>query len=163
MRRVMTKNGAIRLWRLGPLHFGEQSRWSRAPARKGMWAFPYPFYESDFTFHKYVDIMPKHLKNAGWEEQQKWVDTVGRKILPLREFWYEGELFAHFTPAGKVSGLAEWSLFHSHQLAKNISSSGADTVFYTDSNDNLIRRRSVADHLEVFIPPRRGRITAFKS
>lgn len=156
----------MKFWRLGPIEFGEQSRWvGRAPQNKGLWAFPYPFYDSFFTYHRYMDLLPKQLReNGSYEEHQEWIQKIGRKVLPLREFWYKGEVFTHFTPTGEIgdSGLfgtenMQWTSMNVVQLNKHIASSGGSTSFYRDNKENKLERiRTTVDHLEIFIAPNMG-------
>lgn len=181
VRKLQVRNGYVKMWRLGTLKFGEQSRWSRAPRNRGMWAFPYPFYDPFFTYHQYTDLVPKRLRELknedyegmSWEEmselsdaRDKWVKEVGQKVLPVREFWYSGELFSHFTPAGEVgdTGLfhapdVHWSVMDATKFAKHIVSSGADHGFYRfKETEPFSRVRTSIDHMEVFIAPNMGRV-----
>lgn len=168
MQRLVTRQGYVKFWRLGPIEFGEQSRWSRAPRSRGLWAFPYPFYDLFFTWHKYMDLIPKNLRpehNPDLEmgEQEEWVNKVGRKVLPIREFWYRGDLFTHFTPAGEVGdpGLmgdeTHWSVMDAAKFARCIASTGANKSFYRNK-DTLERIDTSVDHMEVFITPNMGKI-----
>ena len=219
-KRLELKKGFLKLQRLGPIKFGEQSRWSvRAPERYGMWAFPYPHFEMFYAYHKFTDLAPKelrerHPKNPKWyakswdddepvdaiefakiesygelellpcyrnengelkeamltgeyyEAREKWVTEVGKKILPMREFWYSGELYTHFKHDGSVGDYTmnsdgegnEWSLMDTTKLARLMSKPGG--VVYSDgahTGDGKPRTFSYAqDHLEVFIPRGRG-------
>ena len=189
--RIQVQQGYMKFIRLGPIKFAEQSRWSvRAPESKGMWAFPYPFYDEFFTHHKYKDLLPKRyrieddpfelsdeeyyaLPDSYWEERhnllnerQEWINKVGRKILKVQEFWYRGDLYAHFTPGGDIADApmcsqdsgVQWSLMNVDKLKKNIVSSGADRSFWRLGDSELFRGWSSKDHLEVFIPEGRGKI-----
>lgn len=218
-QRFQHRKGFLKLQRLGPIKFGEQSRWSvRAPESVGMWAFPYPFFDIFFAYHKYTDLAPKELRgrwpqNASWyqrdwedetpvkaiefiaverygemetlpfyrddngklkeayvsgkwhEAKDRWVETVGKKVLPLREFWYSGELYTHFLPDGEVGNApmnsgaenVEWSLMHTDKLARLLRKPGS--VVYSESvgPDGKPRTYSYAkDHLEIFIPRGKG-------
>lgn len=218
-KRFEYRKGFLKLQRLGPVKFGEQSRWSvRAPERVGMWAFPYPFFDIFFAYHKYTDLAPKELRGRwpsaaswytrGWDDDElleavefadverygavesrpfyrdengelkeafvsgkwheakdNWVESVGKKVLPLREFWYSGELYTHFLPDGEVGNApmsardegVEWSLMHTDKLARLLQKPGS--VVYSESvgPDGKPRTYSFAkDHLEVFIPRGKG-------
>lgn len=226
-KRFEFRKGFMRFQRLGPIKFGEQSRWSvRAPEGNGLWAFPYPHYDAFFAYHRYMDILPKELKGgrstdpkwwrrdrapgeepyggsyeipseydrgdypvarmeeihwAGdgrdrhptngyvisefYKAQDEWVETVGKRVLPLREFWYSGELYSHFTPAGDVGNYTvsaleegnEWSVLTTERLAQILKKPGS--VIAMDSHDGSGKPRSyqfATDHLEVFIPRGRG-------
>ncbi len=167
-REMIVRNGYMKFWRLGPIEFGEQSRWGRAPKSRGMWAFPYPFYDVFFTYHKYLDLLPKRLKDekdVTYEEQEQWIKTVGRKVLPIREFWYRGDVYTHFTPSGAVadpgtlSGKTDWSITDVTRLKKFITSSGGNSSLYRYAeNEKPVKVRTSVDHLEVFIAPNMGTI-----
>ena len=170
MRRMSVQKGYMKFWRLGTIEFGEQSRWSRAPRSRGLWAFPFPFYDTFFTFHKYTDLIPKRLRgeNADWDEQYEWIKTTGRKVLPIREFWYQGDVFSHFMPNGDIgntgiflSSDTEWSVTDVTKLEGLIASSGGNKANYRygeGENSKVELVRSSVDHLEVFIAPGMGRI-----
>ena len=167
MRRMEIRSGYVKFWRLGTVEFGEQSRWGRAPRSRGLWAFPYPFYDSFFTYHKYLDLVPKRFRSddADYEAKEEWINTVGRKVLPIREFWYRGDVMTHFMPNGDIgsTGLfdeTDWSQMAAVKLTKLIVSSGATTVFerYGENKESVARYNSSVDHLEVFIAPGMGKI-----
>lgn len=156
-REMMMRKGFVKMWRLGSLEFGEQSRWSRAPQNRGMWAFPYPFFEKDFAYHKYQDLMPKRLQDTSWEVQREWINTVGKKVLPVREFWYRGDVYSHFTTSGYIGNLAEWAVLDMKKVAGFIMSTGADRIMLPETG-RLSPFRTTVDHMEVFIAPRMGEI-----
>lgn len=206
-KELQVRKGALLLWRLGNLEYGEQSRWSRAPENKGLWAFPWPYMETFLTFHQLRDRLPKRLRSVagGWwpqalewysypdgstptsiergeygepldeaielregfaAAQEEWIATVGKRILPLRKFWYEGELYTHLDRRGRVratglggAGETEWTLMHSSELAVAIRR-GRGTEGLDRGRDGLQRFTYSADHLELFIPRARGKLTA---
>ncbi len=218
------KRGFMKFQRLGPVKFGEQSRWrSRAPESSGLWAFPYPHFDLFYAYHKYTDLLPKefrarrwpkdpkwyckdysesaerldsitfrttfdpeidfepedrpywlddagewqlaHVKSEYFNAREKWIEDVGKKILPLRTFWYSGELYTRFRPNGDVGNFSinasgpdsEWTLMSVQHLAKLMSAPGG--VQASDSYDGDGKPRTFSyskDHLEVFIPRGRG-------
>lgn len=225
--------GFMRFQRLGPIEFGEQSRWSiRAPESSGLWAFPFPHFDLFYAYHRYMDLLPKDLQgryptNPKWwrrkpekgepryegsyevpgdydEEgyypitsmneivfdederpcpkngyvigafyraQENWIETIGKRILPLREFWYRGELYSHFRKDGQVGswsfdsqdGNNDFQLITTDELAKFMKKPGG--VIYFNSYDGAGKPRTAnysKDHLEVFIPRGRGQIVAKK-
>jgi hypothetical protein len=165
MRQMETRNGYMKFWRLGNLEFGEQSRWGRAPRSRGMWAFPYPYFDKSFASHKYYDILPKRLETAEttMEEVDRWVKKVGRKVVPIREFWYKGDVFSHFTPNGEPgdTGLfdpddTDWHVTDSVNLKKFIIKSGTDKVTVKNDAGGLNVMNSSLGHMEVFIAPNMG-------
>jgi hypothetical protein len=129
-----------------------------------MWAFPYPYYEPFFTYHRYRDIMPKRLRDenlteANWEEQERWINTVGKKVLPLREFLYRGDVFTHYTPTGVIDDLDSWHRMSTTMLARQIRRTTGEVFFErTGDGNHLSRWKASQDHLEVFIPRGAGEL-----
>lgn len=201
--KVQVRNGAVLLWRLGPLEFGEQSKWPRAPLSRGMWAFPWPAFDNWFAFHQYTYKLPRRFRtdDAGWptdvrwyrddqgttatelpfdddghlaagweldpafgEERSAWINDVGVRVVPRRQFWYSGELYTHLRRNGEAgsSGLlgdaAEWHRMDAVDFADAVRRCGGTTAFYRDPDGTLARVRTSVDHLEVFLPPNAGRI-----
>lgn len=167
--KLVVKQGYVKFWRLGSIEFGKQDRWARAPRSRGLWAFPYPHFDQFFTYHKYMDLVPKHLRddaeNVSYEEQAEWVKKVGRKVLPIREFWYKGDVFTHFTPSGDIgdtgifeAGSTHWSVMDATKYAGFIRSSGGNKAFFRYNDGPLERVRASIDHMEVFIAPGMGKL-----
>lgn len=223
--------GFMKFQRLGPVKFGEQSRWSiRAPESNGLWAFPFPHFDLFYAYHRYMDLLPKDLqgiypKNPKWwrrelskgeppytgsyeipskypdegsypvismneivfdenglpengytiseffEAQEKWIETVGKKIMPLREFWYRGELYTHFNRDGSVGNWSmrsdeddnDWTLTSTDDLAKYMTKPGGVSYFMSHDGSGKPRSASYSkDHLEVFIPRGQGKIVTKK-
>lgn len=222
-RRPEFRKGFLKLQRLGTIEFGEQSRWNvRAPENRGMWAFPTPYFDTFFAYHKWVDIAPKEFradfpKNPKWytkdesregdspdeiifiekkdpfsdrvreipyyrdahgdlheahltgeyfDANDKWIREVGQKILPIRTFWYSGELYTHFMPDGSVGSSpmsskdpnVQWSLMDTETLYKCLLKPGNVYGFdghYDPSGKHRTYNYAV-DHLEVFVPRGRG-------
>lgn len=197
-RKIMMRNGYMKFLRLGAIEFGEQSRWSsRAPESKGMWAFPYPFFDMFFAYHKYSDLLPKryrgnyptdlsyyakldgtpvtylkfdeeyghpvdgiYLLPHYHEEKEAWIKNVGMKILNIKEFWYKGDVYTHFMPNGQIGstdpfneGNIEWSLMDVEHFGKNIRKTNGSNIYLPEYGGAF---KSSIDHLEVFIPPKRG-------
>lgn len=218
-KRFELRKGFLKLQRLGPIKFGEQSRWSvRAPESVGMWAFPKPHFDLFYAYHKYTDLAPKELRGAypknpewyqrdwdddtpvsaiefhevdrwgesvnrpfyrdeagelkeaytrsGWHTaKEQWVENVGKKILPLREFWYSGDLYTHFLHDGEVGAYTidsagegnRWTLMNVEKLARLMSKPGGVIAAEGHGPDGKPATYSFSkDHLEVFIPRGRG-------
>ena len=176
-KSITTNGGKVLLWRLGPLSYNTQERWTRAPNSRGMWAFPYPYFELSFAAHQYDYLMPKRLQKNGhypllstdylykgeplplhsvippldadgllpkdykvregfWDDRDKWVKTVGRKILPFRKFWYEGDLYSHISPKGEVGDVglrspetASWYRMYARTFATAATKVGLDRYY----------------------------------
>tara|TARA_B100001146_G_C16079646_1_gene390055 strand:+ start:171 stop:677 length:507 start_codon:yes stop_codon:yes gene_type:complete len=163
VKRMEFRNGFLKMYRLGPVTFGPQKRWGRAPKSIGLWAFPYPFYDVYFTYHKYVDAMGD--RNAYDEETAaEWIKK-NRDVVKLRTFWYSGDVFAHFTPAGEIAdpgtftGTPEWHRMSVGRLYEFIKSSGGEHTLARFGPDAPLKRfRTSVDHLELFIAPGMGTI-----
>lgn len=220
--RFEYRKGFLRLQRLGPIKFTEQSRWDdRAPHSKGLWAFPKGHFEIFYAYHKYTDLLPKslrgyrpadphwylkdyddpdstpdkvvmkeepdgwggtritpcyedengelqelELKPEFWEIRDKWIEQVGKKILPMREFWYSGMLYSRLEiPSGRPRRLApsrretdeDWTFMHTEDFVKAMKRT-AGYEGRTDGDGKPIRNRYSNDHLEVFIAPGHGKI-----
>lgn len=152
----------------------------RAPRRRGIWAFPWPWSDPFFSHHKFWEAMPKRLAkgtaNAEWEailakyepllanateaetrriyqqmfaehapfeekleaEQNRWIRKQGRKHVPLRQFWYGGQLYSHLDGRGNFLGMDNWALVTAAE-------------FYRAAR-RYERRVTDRDPLEVFIP-----------
>lgn len=225
-QELRTKGGAVMLWRLGPLKYGEQSRWSRAPEPNGMWAFPWPYYDSFFTYHQYKDRLPKTLKDypnssfpadktwyevveryeyvrdieptdslvwpepdeygrighpeaidgkgnlievqvkeGRYDAQTAWIDTVGKRILPLRKFWYSGDLYSHIDRNGEIGnagtfmGETEWYRMDAMDLVKAIRKCRGNRYIERGKEGGLHHWKSSVDHLEIFLPRGGGRVS----
>lgn len=179
MRQIQIRGNYVKLWRLGNLEYGKQDRWSRAPMKRGMWAFIYPYLESGFIAHKYFDLLPKHLHDPEtppddapdnywedlWKAQNQWISTVGKKILPLREFWYAGDVYTHYKPNGEVgnTGLFDpedttWHRMDIKTVATLITKDRGDTCIQYSPSGEPQRFKYSHDHLEVFFGEGMGRI-----
>lgn len=163
--RITVRGGAVLLVRRGPLNFVDQKRGfagARAPERRGLWAFPYPFYDEFFAHHKWDEVLPKHLTRAAlmaayeagvdtntlYEERDKWIKK-NQSVQPLRRFWWEGELYTRFARGGKSDEKVEW-----HLLSVSDWEEAARRVEPGHGNWYSV------DHMEVFCAPTRGRIVS---
>jgi len=213
------RKGFMRFQRLGPIEFGDQSRWSiRAPESSGLWAFPYPHFDIFYAYHRYVDLLPKkyretfpkdpswytedhaelipvrairfmpmrglddyspyphyrtaegewelaHLRESYHKERDAWIENVGKKILPLREFWYRGDIYSHFDHQGEVGNWTmsaqeegnDFTLMGVHEFERHMRHNGVQYSDGAHDGDGKPRPfRFSKDHLEVFIPRGRG-------
>lgn len=169
--KVRCLGSRVLFQRHGSLNFVDQRRGTmgeRAPERHGLWAFPWPHHDFFYSWHKWQEVLPKHLnddafralmhgyRDADREEQAALGEKLAelreeavewkrqhRSILPLHEFWYEGELYAHFDPRGEPTAVDVWYLMTAKRLAEIVEA-----------------QHKLWDHgLEVFIPRGRGRIS----
>lgn len=83
------RNGFMKMTRLGPIKPYKQDRSSpRVPARRGFWAFPWPYYDEFYTYHRYRDAMPKRLQKA--TDPSWYRDWETDEPLTSVEFDHEG-------------------------------------------------------------------------
>lgn len=91
------QNGFLKMWRLGPIKPVKQKNNNRAPERHGLWAFPWPYYDSFFTYHRYLSKLPKEFSGNA-PTDPKWLTTdEGEPIDSLEghtinEYGYYDEL-----------------------------------------------------------------------
>lgn len=103
------------LERLGDPSSVQSRRNPRAPENRGLWAFPFPFFDSFFAAHHYEMALPKRLQaetfQAQFTEEQEptredydrlyqqrndyYRSPAGRQRLRVRKFWVSGELYTH--------------------------------------------------------------------
>lgn len=172
---VEMRQGYLKFHRAGTIKFTDQTHWTHAPAPKGMWAFPYPFFDEGYVYHKHNDHIPKRLREKNermlsfdeWEEREKWILEHGNKLLKPKQFWYTGYLYSRMGWMGQPESIDEhgddeesgisWNFMHTSQLYK-LMKSGGDRGFEIHNGKRSVVSYSV-DHLEVFIPPNRGTIS----
>lgn len=103
---------------------------------------------------------------AFFEARNAWIENVGKKVLPLREFWYSGLLYTHFLPNGEVGGNSlftdnkqkEWTLMTVEDFYKFLIKPGSVHYFdgHYDGEGKPLHFNYSKDHLEVFIPRGKG-------
>lgn len=157
--RISVRGGRILLVRRGDLNPKDQTvgRYAnRAPERRGIWAFPHPYFDDFFAHHKWDEVVPKHLRTEAiraiadadgdtielWEERDAWLHA-NRKVQRLRKFWWEGEIWARFNERGQIDERA-WFLLPVQTYVTALRK--VEPVQY-----------GYGDHLEVFCAPTRGR------
>lgn len=159
--RIVMRGGAIKMQRRGSINVQDQTvgRYAgRAPERRGIWAFPFPYFDDFFANHKWEEVLPKALRGlndrarAGeeisqesWDARANWI-RAHRGLMPIRTFWWEGDVYARFTSAGLVDERG-WSL-----LPSGIYVSAARKV-----EPGQVYSR---DHMEVFLAAGRGKIVS---
>lgn len=188
--------------------FGKRPAWGhQAPVNKGIWAFPWPFYDAFFTHHKIGAVLPKRFRTNDngfpmsdewydvdpgekivwrketfgekesfypynsvtgealyaadryWEEQEKWCKQNLSKVLPIKKFWFKGDLYCKLDKHGRYLG-EDWVCVDAVEYAKRVKRSGGDQTFYRPpGSDKVGIWRQSIDHLEVFIPAHTGKIS----
>ena len=167
VRRFRYRGGKLLFQRLGHLNPVRQDRGffaNRAPARKGIWAFPWPAGDiAYYAWHKWDEVLPKSLHedvldalSDEWSncfdegerarlraaldalnsEREDWIRKKGPRVLPLRKFCYSGELYARIA----VPGCLRRGDWYRLSVAQFVEAAHR----YPPSNSG--------DHLEVFIP-----------
>lgn len=172
--RLQVRRGKMRFLRFGnPDPVTQDNR--AAPARRGLWAFPWPINDAFFTWHKWDEVLPKDLRmhpfgspqrnrqefivdladtafddpDQRWDARAKWIRDVGHDVLRVTSVWWDGPVWARFDRAGNVHP-GDWYSF------------SAPTAGYL----KVLRRQLTsshasqitcgygysADHLEVFLP-----------
>ena len=161
--RLTVRNGAVLLVRRGSLNFTDQRRGfagERAPERHGLWALPHPFYDEFLAYHKWDEVLPKHLtrkalvaaSEAGIntnelnDERDTWIKQ-NQSVQPLRRFWWEGALYARFDRNAKFPDDLAWHLLPVSDWEVAARKVEPGRTHYLSS-----------DHMEVFCTPKRGRI-----
>lgn len=166
----MLRNGALAFQRLGHLSAPKRrhvraASIRRPPERRGLWAFPFGYFDMFYAAHKYDEVLPKRLRRTvpdeewpedGFERRQAWIREQGPKALPLRTFWVNGPVWSRFAPngddAGPIPGPDDWFLIpleHYVEAARRIVPPALDR-----ESGRMIRYARPSDQLEVFIPLR---------
>jgi hypothetical protein len=157
--RLEIRAGAVRMVRRGPLQMVDQKRGfaaARAPERHGLWAFPHPYFDDWYAQHKWDEVLPKRLRSSAivelgkqgldteplWQAREQWI-REHRSLMPLRHFWWEGDIWARFDARGKVAG--GWFLLD-HDRYVDAARRVEPGITYSH------------DHMEVFLAEGRGRI-----
>lgn len=158
--KLQVRSGRVLLQRLGTLKPVKQGYWQHAPAREGLWAFPWPHFSAFFTAHQYEAIKPSRFErlktdandDALCEEHERWYAQVAPSVLPIRRFWFNGDLFTHVDRYGHDHGLGHWERVAATEFA-------ARATRYLRRASRLDDRRTPrapntfdAEALEVFIP-----------
>jgi hypothetical protein len=157
--RIVFRDGALKMSRRGPLKFIDQRRGEygkRAPERRGLWAFPFPYFDDWFACHKWDEVLPKDLRMAAlkatdsdaererlYAAREAWMRANAGQ-MPVRHFWWEGDVWARFSATGDIIH-GGWQLLPMGVYAR------------------LARRLEpemswTHDHMEVFLAQGRGRM-----
>ena len=164
MDKLVTRNGGIKFSRLGPPKFSRQDLWDSAPEPVGLWAFPFPYWDPYFVYHRYDLVVPKRLRTANcsddWDEREEWIRKYGNKVMPVRHFFYKGYLYSRISKRAShvdYDGGREWEEVHTSELPRLIRKVGGNrAIEYLDGKKSVCFVSK--DHLEVFIPRGAGKI-----
>jgi len=148
--------------RLGTLKPQKQGYWKSAPAGEGLWAFPWPHFSLFFADHQYRSICPRRFKEqhvAGddpWEGYEHWQRKLAPRVLPIRRFWYSGDLFTHLGGRGDDLGLREWQRVSSDEFGTRANRYWARASRFAGTRIPRTPNTFDAEVLEVFLPTRGG-------
>ena len=59
--KLQVRRERVLFHRLGTLKPVKQGYWKRAPAREGLWAFPWPYFSLFFAWHQYRGLAPRRF------------------------------------------------------------------------------------------------------
>ena len=162
MPKLERRGGCVRFQRFGQINSKTQKKKNGnavvAPANRGVWAFPYPYFDWFFASHCWDKYLPKHLRRASiraadeagedvthlWEEADAWMRRNQHKFK-IREFWYGGDVYSRFNANGKVTSEGAFGSF-----SDDIWNLMPVTLWYELASKS-IRSGYSTDHLEVFI------------
>ena len=171
--RLVARGGALLCQRRGALTPQNQDRGrygGRAPEGRGIWAFPFPYNDDFFNWHKWDEILPKHLTSeaikarveaeedlpleqtttaALWAAQEAWIGAHGG-LLPVRRFWWEGDVWARFDRRGET-------IFSADRRQMGWELMGLDEYVRAARRAEPYRYWT-HDHMEIFLAPGRGRV-----
>jgi hypothetical protein len=172
---LQVRRGEMKFRRLGAVNAVRQRSGSRAPARHGVWAFPWPLFDMYYAVHKFETVLPKRLRMrtgfdevivpaedqlpqtdedwaAFWQGRDAWMREHGLQVLPIRDFWWSGPVYAHLNRSGEYVGMGEWELLSVREfevaVRRHIAGLGRHRSFRARSYELGV--------FEVFIPMRRG-------
>lgn len=175
--RFFIKDGKILLWRLGGInsvkqkHFGKNGK-HQPPERRGLWCFPYPFYDLFFVYHVWEGSLPKKFRHeigtdrkdsdffdkmTDEEAQQYHLEKdrlikEKRKQIRPSKFWYSGIFYSHISYHGNVDYNKWWKWDDVISWSKIANKHLVSFDSYDKENFSFTPIRYTRDHLELFIP-----------
>lgn len=174
--KIRVHRGRVLFHRLGTLHGVTQGYWLRAPVKTGLWAFPWPYFSMFFAAHQYKAIEPRRFSRAATDttrddladtiedetvaeddranDYAHWRRKVAPRVLPIRRFWFDGDLFTHIDHRGHDLGLCEWQRVTATELAERAARYLVRARRFPDSRIPRLPNVFDAEALEVFIPVR---------
>lgn len=108
-------------------------------------------------------LPPESLRYAKvgdcYGDGQAWMKANARKVAPLHRFWWEGDLYAHFTRGGEVLPMDEWNLLSPQEYEAAFKKNrGLTRRAPREAKVHEASVRRDVDQLEVFLSPRHGRM-----
>jgi hypothetical protein len=160
--KLQVRVGRVLFQRLGTLKPHRQGRWKRAPGREGLWAFPWPYFSMFFAGHQYEAICPRRFRVQGADSEgltadyTHWRTEIAPRVLPIRRFWYEGDVFTHLARHGDDLGLHDWQCVSASEFAARAQRYWSRASRYTENREPRTPNVFDAEALEVFVPTRGG-------
>lgn len=163
------RDGKLLMIRLGPMN-GQVQRHrneNSAPARRGVWAFPYPFHDEFFYCHVWRKFLPKGLTlpvlpdessdtyegemvryreqmdEFNWEAHYKKLREI-KKAHPPKKFWYGGGLYSPIKPHDHYMD-QPWYWYDDPRAYMEVARKHIFANYST-------RYKFSHDHFQVFIP-----------
>lgn len=163
--KLQVRSGRVLLQRLGTLKPVKQGYWRHAPASEGLWAFPWPHFSAFFAAHQYEAIKPRRFERlktdtsdeALCEEHERWYAEVAPRVLPIRRFWFNGDLLTHVDRHGRDKGFGHWERVDASAFADRATRYLRCASRFEDRRTPRAPNTFDAEALEVFIPTRGGR------
>lgn len=127
----------------------------KPPVSRGVWAFPYPFYDYFFAYHQWVSKLPKeyreftgneNLKEAWWNERELKLNEIQKKFRPIK--FLADSFYSHISEHGK-SNYSEWYYWDSPKDWINVAKK--HLITWERGSDKLYKIDYTKDHLEIFV------------
>lgn len=168
---LVLRDGALAFQRLGSLAAPKRRHVRRhsiriPPERRGLWAFPFGYFDMYYAVHKFEEVLPKALRrdaivaagnDEGWTARRDaWVAAHGAEVLPLRTFWVDGPVWSRIPPSGRLDdagiGPEDWHLI---PLERYVHSARRLVKYgFVPALGGTIAYARPSDLLEVFVPLR---------
>lgn len=174
MAKFQIKNKQMLFWRLGAMssvkqkHFGDKAH-HQPPTSRGIWCFPFPYYDYFFCWHQWESKLPKKFRSEIGKEDKKvdfdsmtdeeaevWhkeKENAMKKVKALykpRTFWYGGKFYSHISDVHGIVNYDKWFLW------ENVTDWEVEArkhLFVNERSEHGIFRMEYSkDHLEIFIP-----------
>jgi hypothetical protein len=175
MSKLIFKDGKLLFWRLGNVNSVKQTHWHtehhQPPVKRGIWAFPYPYYDLFFCYHQYTKRLPKIYRKVDgigikgckedytenlsdedarlyYEKEEELVKNI-KKILHPSLFYYSGGFYSHISIHNEID-YDKWFYWEDVKSWGKLLIKG---LYVTEKfNEHLVTMRYSFDHIEVFIP-----------
>ena len=167
------KNKKILLWRVGGLnsvkqkHFGKDGH--QPPVARGVWCFPYPYYEMFMVYHQWEGKLPKQYRREIGQDRpdtsfyDKMTDEEAEQYHKTRDelmkskkremrpktFWYSGDFYSHISYQGNIDYERWWLWDDVLSWSKHANKT---LISFQRFDNKLMKFGYTKDHLELFLP-----------